>query len=111
MGSTKDVKRDKDIMTKAFCDDVFTELEGIRLKILTMRDELEMAYGRDSEPFQNYERHLLELAEQVEWKLQILSHACPFDWKGSMEKVETGASVQTIDAPTSPEFSGGYVGG
>lgn len=111
MGSIREIVADKDTMTKAFCDDVFTELEGIRLRIVTMKEELEMTYGRDSEPFQNYERHLAELADQIEWKLQILSHACPFDWKGSKEKVETGASVQTIDVPATPEFSGGYVGG
>jgi len=111
MGSKKEIKSDKEIMTKAFCDDVFTELEGIRLKILTMKDELELTYGKDSEPFNHYERHLMELADQIEWKLQILSHACSYDWKGSVEKVEVGVSVQEIEVATSPEFSGGYVGG
>ena len=112
MGSTKDIKKsEKDTMTKAFCDDVFTELEGIRLRIMTMKDELEFTYGKESEPFRNYDRHLVELADQIEWKLQILSHACPYDWKGSVEKVEVDVSVQELEVPTGPEFSGGYVGG
>jgi hypothetical protein len=111
MGSRKDRKTDKDILTKAFCDDVFIELEGIRLKIVTMKDELEMTYGKESEPFKHYERHLMELADQIEWKLQILSHACPYDWKGSVEKVENVVSVQETVIPGGPDFSGGYVGG
>ena len=111
MGSAKDGKGEMDIMTKAFCDDVYTELEGIRLRILTMKDELELTYGKESEPFNRYERHLTELADQIGWKLQILSHACPYDWKGSVEKVENVVSVQPPDPASAPEFSGGYVGG
>jgi len=111
MGISKNIKSEKDVMTKAFCDDVFTELSGIRLRIMTMKDELELTYGKESEPFSKYERHLTELADQIEWKLQILSHACPYDWKGSIEKVEVGAGVQQVEVGTGPEFSGGYVGG
>ncbi len=98
-------------MTKAFCDDVYGELEGIRLKILTMKEELEFTYGKDSEPFRHYERHLTELADQIEWKLQILSHACPYDWKGSMEKVESVVSVQPPDVSASSDLADGYIGG
>ena len=76
-----------------------------------MKDELEFTYGKDSEPFRNYERHLVELAGQIEWKLQILSHACPYDWKGSAEKVESIVSVQPPEVMTAPDFSGGYIGG
>ncbi len=101
-----------DIMTKAFCDDVYTGLAGMRMQLLAMRDELELAYGEDSSPFREYQRHLMELADQIEWKLQILSHACPYDWKGSREQVESIVSVeQPAFAAGSSEFSGGYLGG
>jgi hypothetical protein len=101
----------KSIDVKAFCDDVYTELAGMRMKLLTMIDELALTYGGDSEPYRRYQRHLNELAEQIEWKLQILSHACPYDWKGSMEKVETTVSVESPDVRTGSDFSPGYVGG
>jgi hypothetical protein len=103
--------RGKDINVKAFCDDVYTELAGMRMKILTMMDELALTYGNENETLVRYQRHLSELAEQIEWKLQILSHACPYDWKGSIEKVETTVSVQQPDVKKGPEFSPGYVGG
>jgi hypothetical protein len=101
----------KNINVKAFCDDVYTELAAMRMKIYTMIDELTLTYGSESEPNSTYQRHLTELAEQIEWKLQILSHACPFDWKGSVEKVETGVSVQPVEVKSGPDFSPGYVGG
>lgn len=108
MGSFKD---DKQIMTKAFCDDVYGELTGMRMKLLTMKDELGMAYGEESEPFHAFKRHLVELADQIGWRLEILSHACPYDWKGSLEKVESIVSVMQPEVTPGPEFSGGYLGG
>jgi hypothetical protein len=108
MGSVKD---DKEIMTKAFCDDVYVELGGMNLKLRTMIDELAMTYGEETEPFKTFKRHLLELADQIEWRLEILSHACPFDWKGSRENVESIVSVNQPEVMTGPEFSGGYLGG
>jgi len=108
MGTVKD---DKEMMTKAFCDDVYTELTGMDLKLRTMTGELAMTYGEESEPFKTFKRHLVELAEQIEWRLEILAHACPYDWKGSREKVESIVSVRQPDATAGPDFSGGYLGG
>jgi hypothetical protein len=99
-----------EILTKAFCDDVYIELTDMRLRLLAMNDEFALTYGEDSEPFRTYTRHLHELADQIGWRLEILSHACPYTWVGSREKVETGVSVPQ-GVTTVPEFSGGYVGG
>lgn len=101
----------KDISVKAFCDDVYKELAGMRMKLLTMIDELSISYGDEAQPFKSYHRHLTELAEQIEWRLQILSHACPYEWKGSAEKVESTVSVREPDVRAGPDFSGGYIGG
>jgi hypothetical protein len=108
MGSVKKIEK-SDLQT--FCDDVYTELAGMRVKLIAMTDELSLNYGDDTVPFTTFKRHLNELAEQIEWKLQILSHACPFDWKGSKEKVESVVSVRETDTASGPDFSGGYLGG
>lgn len=107
MGSSKE----HDKVTKAFCDDVYGELNEMRMRILVLRDELGMTYGEESEPFHTFKRHLTELSDQVEWRLEILSHACPYDWKGSREKVESVVSVRQPELEPGPEFSGGYLGG
>jgi hypothetical protein len=107
MGRVLEIKK---TTVKSVCDDVFVELETMRMKILMMNDELAMTYGDDEEPLRMFKRHLTELADQIEWKLQILSHACPYDWKGSRETVENIVSVQPESVEGS-DFSSGYLGG
>jgi hypothetical protein len=101
----------KEINVKGFCDAVYTELSGMKKKILDMRDDLARAYGAETKVFGMYERHLRELADQIEWKLQILSHACPFDWKGSTEYGDNIVSVGPAEKAPETDFSGGYLGG
>jgi hypothetical protein len=108
MGSVLDLK---DPTVKSFCDVVYTELAGMKMKILALSDDLSMAYGDDSEPNLMFKRRLGELADQIEWKLQILSHACPYDWKGSKEAIESIVSVRQTETVEGPDFSGGYLGG
>ncbi len=102
--------RDEKERTRLFCDDVYAELTGMGLKLRTMIDELSMAYGEESEPFHAFKRHLVELADQIAWRLEILSHVCPYEWKGSREQVESRVSVPPPDAAAA-EFAGGYLGG
>ena len=105
MATVKDIK-------KGFCDDIYTELAGMKVRIEVLQSKLARTYPTEHELFMKYDRHLHELAEQIEWKLQILSHACPNDWKGSadIEYEDNTVSVgpaQSFDT----DFSGGYVGG
>lgn len=97
--------------TKAFCDEVYAELAGMKKRLADMRARLEAAYGVDTDIYDKFDRHLCELADQIEWKLQILSHACPFDWKGSVEYGESIVSVGQPETASGPDFSGGYIGG
>jgi hypothetical protein len=105
------VEYEKERVTKSFCDDVYTELTDMRLRLFTMIDELALTYGEESDPYRTYKRHIQELADQIGWRLEILSHACPYDWAGSREKVETVVSVRPPDVSGGPDFSGGYLGG
>lgn len=96
---------------KDFCNDIYTELESMRLRIEILRNELAMTYGEQNEPLKSYERHLTELSDAIGWKLQILSHVCPYDWRGSVDAVDTVVSIPDPGVATAPEFSGGYLGG
>ncbi len=98
--------------TKGFCDEVFTELSGIKDRIMVMRDRLAVTYSSEKELFNLVDRHIGELVSQIDWKLQILSHACPYDWQGSAEAEyeENTASVGPADM-REPDFAGGYLGG
>jgi hypothetical protein len=103
MATIKEIK-------KGYCDEVYTGLSGMKEGILAMRDKLARTYPAESEFFGLYERHLCELVDQIDWRLQILSHTCPYDWKGSVEYEENTVSVGAAETFTT-DFSGGYLGG
>ncbi len=97
-------------MKKGICDEMYTELEGMKERIEALTDKLARTYKVEKELSALYTRHLHELADQIEWKLQILSHACPYDWKGSEEFEENTVSVGPAET-FETDFSGGYIGG
>jgi hypothetical protein len=96
--------------SKGFCDEVYTELTGMKEKILELKNRsAAKSPGEDIEGGM-FVRHLNELAGQIDWKLQILSHSCPVDWKGSADYPEE-AQVDTKEKSEDSEFAPGYVGG
>lgn len=101
----------KNIPTTNSCDAVYGRLSVMYKSIMEMRDELALAYGEKSDHFKSHERHLIELANFTEWKLNLLTKDCPFDWKGLGEDVESTVSVRAPENLKGPDFSGGYVGG
>jgi hypothetical protein len=105
MATAKEVK-------KGICDGVYTELAGVKEQLLAIRGKLGSNFGKDTATFGLFDRHLGELVDQIDWKIQILSHACPYDWKGSSasEYEENTVSVGPPDK-SAIDFSGGYLGG
>ncbi len=95
--------------SKGFCDEVYTRLVEMKEEIIELKARsVAESPGKEIEGGM-FGRHLGELADQIDWKLQILSHSCAVDWKGSVEYAET-AQVKALEK-TDTEFSPGYVGG
>ncbi len=105
MGTVRDRKKNE------YCDEVLSEMTFMMQNIHDLRGMLETAYGRDSEVYRVHDRHLAELVDYMDWKLQILATACPFDWKGLGDDVQSEVSVRAPEAAGVPDFSGGYLGG
>lgn len=105
MAAVKDIK-------KGVCDNVFSGLTDVKKRIEALRDDLARTYKTEDKLSGLYERHLSELVDQIDWKIQIMSHACSYDWKGSAEAEyeENTVSVGPADT-TTPDFAGGYLGG
>lgn len=97
------------MMSAELCDDVFTELCEVRGRIQALSGRVERGSRVEGDFAERYERHLTELAAMIEWKLQILSHACGHEWAGSAD-FEDGVSVGPMGA-SEPELAGGFVGG
>ena len=99
---------------KTYFEDVERELEGIKRRIYLLREELAGTYGKDSPMLVTQDRHLIELAEYVDWKLQVLEKGSAFDWKtsrGDRKDIESDVSVQAPVGGSGPDISGGYLGG
>jgi len=105
MASVMNVKENK-----GFCDEVYTQLTDMKERIIALTDRSVAKIPGDGIEGGMFVRHLRELVDQIDWKLQILSHSCPVDWKGSVDYVET-AQVNTTEKFGDNEFSPGYVGG
>lgn len=103
----------KSININNYCDAVNNDLASMKMKIDELRADVKKTYGPENEVARTHERHLVELADIIEWKLQILMKACPFEWKGADKGAERTVSVgpaRKADADA-PDFSGGYLGG
>ncbi len=101
----------KDIKVTNYCNDVNNELMGMKRRIDALREDVKKAYGAESALTREHERHLCELSDMIEWKLQILMKVCPFDWKGTEKDYESVVSVGPDKTIETSEFSGGYIGG
>lgn len=105
MGTIKDIKLNN------YCDAVNDKLSGMITKVHALREDVKKTYGPESEEFRKSERHLIELADIIDWKLQILTQACPFEWKGMDKDAESAVSVGPAGKALDKDFSGGYLGG
>jgi hypothetical protein len=108
MGTAMEMKE------KAYFEDVDREFESIKRRIYLLREELARTYGKDNPILIAQDRHLVELMEYVDWKLQVLEKGTSFDWKtsrGSRMDIESDVSVRSPENVTGPEISGGYLGG
>ena len=105
MGAVKDIRKN------AYCDEVLGELAYMIDSINGLRDMLATTYDKDTQVFHEHDRHLAELAEHIDWKLQILTTSCPFEWKGLGPSVENTVSVREPEMAAGRDFSGGYLGG
>jgi hypothetical protein len=99
--------------SKNICDETYFGLSDVKEKIVALRNRLTRDYAGEEKMLAVYERHLSELADQIDWKLQIMSHSCSYDWKGSEEYDEHGDNVVSVDQAekTDEDFSPGYLGG
>jgi hypothetical protein len=97
--------------SKSFCDEVYTQLTNMKEKVIELKTRSSVGGPVTDIDGGKFVRHLTELADMIDWKLQILSHSCAFDWRGA-SGYETDAQVNGMGrAPDSDTFSGGYVGG
>jgi hypothetical protein len=101
----------KEINITNYCDAVNSELVSMKTRLEALREGVKKAYGAGNDLTLAHERHLSELKDMIEWKLQILMKACPFDWKGADKDFDSTVSVGPAGKTSEFDASGGYLGG
>ena len=101
----------KAITEMEYLKEVFSELEAVKGRVLALRRDLAEVSDGAGKNFMDHDRHLLELAEYIDWKLQVLEKGTPFDWKAAGTIVESDVSVRSPEKGAGPDISGGYLGG
>lgn len=76
-----------------YCNRMYSELSQMRTKLLGFVSEIEQMKGPEKELLKSHVSHFEEIAKTIEWKLEILTRVCPFDWAG-YPSVEKTASVR-----------------
>ncbi len=94
--------------TEGFCNDVYTQLSDIKEKIIALEKRSSAGGMLGDIDGGKFARQLAELAEQIDWRLQILSHSCSHNWTGSADY--EGAEVDAASVKD-VNFSPGYLGG
>ncbi len=101
----------KKIKINGYCDEVSEKLMSIKESIHMLQEDAKKVYGEDRGLSKSYVQHLCELADMVEWKLQLLMKACPFEWKGTDREYDRVASVAFSEEIAKSDFSGAYIEG
>lgn len=103
----------KAIDIKSYCDVIERELSGMKSRLLEIAKTAETFKGPEAEGMRSHVGHLRELADSIDWKMDILLKACPFDWHRHEKDFDSTTSVKVSEDLDDSEkrAAGGYVGG
>jgi len=84
----------KDIDITSFCDSVFDELTDMKSRALDLVGCIEHMKDEDKEIVKSHITHLREIANVIDWKLEILTKVCPAGWTKYSKGADNVVSVK-----------------
>jgi hypothetical protein len=101
----------REVAVRNYCDRVYDELSGMKSRLLDFVKEIEMGTGPDKDMLKTHIPHFHDIIRTIDWKLEILTKVCPFDWTKYAGEVER-TSVESQEGKFEKEsMAGGYIGG
>jgi hypothetical protein len=102
----------KHMRVNDYCDCLYTELSSMKESLGAFLDQINLMEGKERGALQSHVRHLNELIQAIDWKLEIFSKQCPVDWSKFGKESESATSVPSSEKIKEKDFpSGGYAGG
>ena len=93
-----------------YCDAMYKELSGMKSRLEGFVREIEYMKGPEAEVLKPHISHFQDIARTIDWKLEILTRVCPFDWTG-YAGVERTASVRVEELSEKETIGAGSLGG
>jgi hypothetical protein len=98
----------KHVDVKGYCDTLYEGLSEMKNRLSGFVSDIERMEGKEKAVLSSHVRHLNELIESINWKMEIFSKSCPIDWNKFGYKSESGVSVPLTDKDMP---AGGFAGG
>ncbi len=99
----------RNIGFESYCDKMYVELSDMKSKLLGFVKEIERMKGPEREMVKSHVSHFEDLIRAIDWKLEILTRVCPYEW-GGYKEVEKTASVR-LDEELVNKFPAGVGAG
>ena len=97
---------------KNYCERVFADLILMKSKLQSHVRELERMSGAEKDLLHGHIAHFRDIMDTIDWKLELLMKACPYEWTPYSYDIEYRAAVPLQKEPIEKEpVAGGYVGG
>lgn len=97
---------------KEYCDCLYTELSNMKDSLNAFVDQIDLMEGKERGMLDSHVRHLNELIQAIDWKMEIFSRECPVDWNTFGKESESATSVPLTESLKESDYpSGGFAGG
>lgn len=111
LGKEVTIMATRKIDINSYCDSLYTELFKIKASLVEYVTQIEHMDGKERSILNPFVRHLNELINTIDWKLEIFTKVCPVDWGRFVKGVESNVSVSTDTMKEGEQIAGGYFGG
>lgn len=100
----------RNVDMRNYCDSMFDELTDVKSRILDLVACIDEMPAPQREMLKSHVGHLRDIANTIDWKLEILTKVCPADWTRYSPAAESG-SVKVPESFETDLAGGGNVGG
>src|SRR5208337_4454033 len=101
----------KNIGITNYCDSVYDELTDMKSRALDLVGCIEHMKGEEKELVKSHISHLRDIANLIDWKLEILTRVCPADWTKYSKGAENVVSVKVSEEFDREFAAAGDMGG
>lgn len=103
----------KSLGIREYCDAVYNELTGMKAKLQELIEQGSRIDDAEqvASVVKTHGPHLQDIMGMIDWKMQILTKACPADWTRYPEGAEREVSVKEPEGAAKESVPPGELGG